>query len=310
MGSLVAIGNFDGVHRGHQAVLAFAARAAAERGLRAKLLTFFPHPATVLGRTPPPLLTTQARKRELCARHAPTVEFVERVFDLDFASQSPADFAESLVRNDQTKMVVVGKNFRFGKARAGDFAELERLGHALGFEAASEELKGDVSGAWSSTRIRKAIADGALDDATEMLGRCHSVSGRVVRGKELGRTIGFPTANLSDVRELLPPSGIYAVLVDRISPDGRVEALAKGAMSLGTNPTTDATDDMKLEVHLLDTSADLYGSELRVHLVRRLRPEARFDGLDALVKQIALDVEQTRALLGSRAPDPVHGTYG
>jgi riboflavin kinase/FMN adenylyltransferase len=310
MGSLVAIGNFDGVHRGHQAVLRGAEARAKERGLEPRLLTFHPHPAAVLGRTPPPLLTTQARKRELCARAAPSVVFVERAFDLAFAAQSPEAFAERLAREHDAKMVVVGKNFRFGKGRAGDFAELERLGARFGFEASSEALHGDEVGPWSSTRVREAIARGALDEASEMLGRPHALSGVVVRGKELGRTLGFPTANLASVPELLPPHGIYAVLVDRLGDDGAPRALAKGAMSLGTNPTTDSDGGVKVEVHLLDTAADLYGAALRVHVVARLRGEAKFDSLDALVAQIARDVDETRAHLEGRDVDPRSGAFG
>lgn len=310
MGALVAIGNFDGVHRGHQAVLRGAAEMASRRDLRASLLTFHPHPAAVLGRTPPPLLTTQGRKRELVARVAPSVSFVERAFDLPFAAQSPEAFAESLVAAYDAKVVVVGKNFRFGKGRAGDFAELAQLGERLGFGAVSEALRGDDAGAWSSTRIREAIREGRLDEAEAMLGRPHMLSGVVERGKELGRTIGFPTANLGGVREMTPPLGIYAVLVDLVGPDGRPRALAKGAMSLGTNPTTDTTSDVKIEVHLLDTSRDLYGAELRVHVVKWLRAEARFDSLDALVAQIARDVDETRGLLEGRAPDATTGAWG
>lgn len=310
MGSLVVIGNFDGVHRGHQAVLQGAARRAAERGLDAKLLTFFPHPATVLGRTPPPLLTSQPRKRELVRRVAPTIAFEERTFDLTFAAQSPEEFAKSLRDQLDTRMVVVGKNFRFGKGRAGDFDSLSRLGAHLGFEATSEELRGDDTGPWSSTRIREAIRAGSLDAATSMLGRPHMLSGVVEHGKELGRTIGFPTANLGAVRELLPPLGIYAVLVDRIEADGSARALAKGAMSLGTNPTTDADGGVKVEVHLLDTDRDLYGSELRVHLVAWLRGEAKFDSLDALVAQIGRDVDRTRELCADLSPDAVTGAWG
>lgn len=310
MPALVAIGNFDGVHLGHQALLRNAARSASERGLDAKLLTLFPHPATVLGRPAPPLLTRQARKRELCARAAPAVEFVEMKFDREFAAQSPEAFAERLVREHGARVVLVGKNFRFGKARAGDFAVLSELGAKLGFEAVSEELHGDDGGTWSSTRIREAIAGGRLADAEAMLGRPHMLSGVVVRGKQLGRTIGFPTANLSDVLELHPPLGIYAVLVDRVDEDGNVAPLAKGAMSLGTNPTTDATSSIKVEVNLFDIERDLYGASLRVHLVSRLRDEAAFPDLDALTQQIARDVAEARTILADRKPRGDSGTFG
>jgi riboflavin kinase/FMN adenylyltransferase len=299
MGALVVIGNYDGVHRGHQALLAGAEKLARERGLDAKLLTFHPHPASVLGRTPPPLLTTQARKRELVAEVAPTVAFTEVRFDLAFAAQTPAEFAARLADEYGAKAVIVGQNFRFGKGRAGGFDDLVALGSELGFDATYEPLRGDERGRWSSTRAREAIGRGDLAGAEETLGRPHMLSGVVARGKKLGRTIGFPTCNLERVPEMLPPLGIYAVFVESFA-DGRATALAGGAMSIGVNPTTDATDDVKVEVHLLDHEGDLYGAELRVHLVERLRGEEKFDGLDALTRQIAADVARTREILAAR----------
>jgi riboflavin kinase/FMN adenylyltransferase len=303
MSALVVIGNFDGVHRGHAVVLASAVAEAHERGLDPVLMTFAPHPAAVLGRTPPALLTRPERKRELVARVAPGLRFFEQRFDLDFAGQSPDAFAARLVEEHGARRVVVGRNFRFGKGRAGTFETLGVLGARLGFSARSQPLEGDASGAWSSTRAREAIARGALEEAERVLGRPHMLSGTVVRGKQLGRTIGFPTCNLDGVDEALPPLGVYAVLVDRRREDGHYEALALGAMSVGTNPTTDSDDRVKVEVFLLDFSGDLYGCALRVHVVERLRGEERFDGLDALVAQMGRDVGAARALLTERRID-------
>lgn len=309
MSSLVVIGNFDGVHRGHQEVLAEARRVADARALEVALLSFVPHPRAALGGTAPPLLTTLARKEELVRRIDPRARFVLHPFDRAYASQSPAAFAERLAREEGAKVVMVGRNFRFGKDRAGDVAELGRLGAELGFEPRCLELTADAVGPFSSTRARAAIARGDLEDAERVLGRPHMLSGVVVHGKKLGRTIGFPTVNLEPVPEVLPALGIYAVLVDRLV-DGRPRALARGAMNVGTNPTTDGDSRVKVEVFLFDLDEDLYGEELRVHVVRRLRDERRFDGLDALITQMNVDVADAREATRGCAPDAAHGAFG
>ncbi|APR86038.1 Riboflavin kinase [Minicystis rosea] len=319
---VVAIGNFDGVHLGHQAVLRDVAEDAARRGSEPAVLTFAPHPLAVLGRPVPPALTSLGRKLELVRRTAPAiVPFVQR-FDLAFAAQDPESFVvETLVKKLAADVVVVGKNFRFGQHRRGDFAELTRLGKAHGFATRSHELVGDEGGAWSSTRIREAIARGELGEATRMLGRPHMIAGLVVEGDRRGRTIGFPTCNLAGVGEALPPFGVYAVLVDREPPVDTVPAelpellaasassgataLAKGVANIGVRPTVkDGETKPSVEVHLFDTNADLYGARLRVHLVSRLRPEQRFAGLDALKAQIARDAEAARAELAGLVPEP------
>jgi riboflavin kinase/FMN adenylyltransferase len=300
---IVVIGNFDGVHRGHQAVLVDAETRAKARGVACSLLTFSPHPAVALGRTPPPLLTTLARKLELVARAAPHVTAVVRPFDAAFAAQSPRAFAEDvLVASLGAGEVVVGQNFRFGKGRAGDFAELSRLGDELGFATRSHDLLSDAHGPLSSTRVREAIANGRIDEATAMLGRPHLISGVVIEGDRRGRTIGFPTANLGDVPEALPANGIYAVVVDRVD-GGVARALAKGVANVGVRPTVKA-DQAKpnVEVHLFDLDADLYGATLRVHFVARLRDEVRFANLDALKAQIADDARAARSRLAHATP--------
>lgn len=309
-GVLIVIGNFDGVHRGHRAVLESALREADERGLEPKLLTFVPHPAVVLGRSAPALLTRPDRKRELVGRISPKLELIEARFDLTYAGQSPLDFAQHLRSQHDARRVVVGKNFRFGKDRAGDVDTLAQLGARIGFSARSEPLCGDETGPWSSTRIRSALARGDLAEATHVLGRPHMLSGRVVEGKRLGRTLGFPTCNLDGVLEALPPIGIYAVLVDRCPAGGPAEALAKGALSIGRNPTTDGDERVKIEVNLFDVDRDLYGETLRVHLVSRLRDEEKFADVGALVRQMTTDVARARDALTDAAPDPATGAFG
>jgi riboflavin kinase/FMN adenylyltransferase len=307
-GRIVVIGNFDGVHLGHQRVLRAAADEAAARGLGAAMLTFSPHPARVIGREPPATLTRLARKLELARRVAPSIEPIVQRFDAAFAAQSPRAFADAVLARDLgAAVVVVGKNFRFGKDRAGDFDELARLGAELGFETTSHDLLADERGRLSSTRARRAIAAGDLDDAARVLGRPHMIEGLVARGDQRGRTIGFPTANLADVEEALPANGVYAVLVDRV--DGaRVTALAKGVANVGVRPTVGQQPRPSVEVNLFDFDGDLYGAELRVHVALRLRDEQRFAGLEALKAQIALDAAAARAALGSAAPRD--GAYG
>jgi riboflavin kinase / FMN adenylyltransferase len=306
--SLVVIGNFDGVHRGHQLVLDTTVTAAAARGLAPVLMTFAPHPAVVLGREAPPLLTRPARKRELVARHAPSIRYAEVRFDQAYASQSPAEFVARIASELDARAILVGANFRFGKGRAGDVGTLQALGASSGIDVIPVALGSDAQAPFSSTRIRAAIRTGDLGDATHVLGRPHMISGTVVTGKKLGRTLGYPTCNLGGVLEVAPPFGIYAVLVDRVQ-DGKATAVARGVMSVGINPTTDASTDTKIEVHLFDVSLDLYGAELRVHLIERLRGEERFDSLEALVAQMDRDSHDARAALASRVPDAT-GAFG
>ncbi|RLB57702.1 MAG: riboflavin biosynthesis protein RibF [Deltaproteobacteria bacterium] len=306
--SLVVIGNFDGVHRGHQAVLEAVSRLSKQRGLLPRMLTFRPHPGVTLGRQAPALLTTMERKLELIERACPGIDVVVRKFTSDFASQTPEAFVERvLVGELYATVVMVGLNFRFGRGRAGAFGDLEQLGECHGFEAIAEPLVSDSQGTWSSSRVRELIKTGDLDGATEMLGRPHTLSGTVGRGAQRGRTIGYPTCNLADVPEALPPFGVYAVLVDRVTDDG-AQALAKGVMSFGVRPTLPDADPLPLvEAHLFDLDEDLYGQRLRVHLMARQRDELRFDGLAALRTQIDADAAEARALLASWEPDPIFG---
>jgi riboflavin kinase/FMN adenylyltransferase len=299
---LVAIGNFDGVHRGHQAVVAQALQLAAAEGLVPLVLTFDPHPAVVLGRGVLPALTTLERKLELLRRQSPELEVAVEPFTLELAKTEPADFARRLlVEALAAKVVLVGENFRFGRARGGDFAMLERLGTDYGFKARATALECDAAGPISSTRVRAALEQGDLARVQALLGRPHALTGVVVPGQGRGRTIGVPTANLGGFAEALPPHGVYAVLVDH-KRDGRFVALGRGVANFGVRPTLGAGPSF--EAHLFDTSLDLYGQELRVHLLGRLREERKFSGLDELVAQIARDIEAARALTAPCKPDP------
>lgn len=304
---LVAIGNFDGVHRGHRAVLSEAADLARTRGLEPIVLTFAPHPAEVLGRKAPALLTPIERKRRLCEQTMPGGRMVVVPFDRAFAAQSPHEFAERVLLPLRARVVMVGKNFRFGANRSGDFEELARLGDKFGFETRLHALVGDDSGPWSSSRIRNEIAQGHLEEARRILGRWHALSGTVVHGDKRGRTIGFPTANILDVSEALPPFGVMAVVVDKLDAMGEENAvmLGTGVANLGLRPTVDSSATVpRLEVHLFDFEGNLYGSRLRVHLVQHLRSEKRFSGIDMLKAQIIEDSARARAVLSDVRPDP------
>ncbi|MBK8252120.1 MAG: bifunctional riboflavin kinase/FAD synthetase [Polyangiaceae bacterium] len=297
---LVAIGNFDGVHLGHQAVLREAASNAAARGLAPTVLTFDPHPAAVIGRGAPPLLTSLRRKVQLIQRLMPEMAVEVLTFDHALAAQNPDEFAEGiLVRSLHAGLVLVGDNFRFGRARAGDFALLSTLGNRLGFETRSHAMVGDGVGTFSSTRARSSIALGDVRSAREVLGRPHALSGTVVKGDQRGRTIGFPTANIDGVVEALPAFGVYAVAVDHISESFQAHRLGVGVANIGIRPTVKVDAMPSVEVHLFNFAEDIYGANLRVHLVARLRGEQRFAGLHELRDQIALDVAAAGAVLSN-----------
>jgi riboflavin kinase/FMN adenylyltransferase len=307
--TLCAIGNFDGVHRGHVEVLKRAAREAELQGASPVALTFDPPPAVVLGRSPPVLLTTLERKIELIAEAVPAIRVVVKTFDQELAQHTAEQFAASVLVGELHAMcVVVGQNFRFGRAREGDLGTLKKLGEKLGFTAHSTDLVGDAKGPWSSTRVRRAVATGDLADVEEVLGHPHALTGTVVRGAQRGRTIGFPTANLGGVEELVPPHGVYAVLVERLDRPGARRALAKGVANIGVRPTLGA--GAAIEAHLLDfqpakeEDRDLYGARLRFYLVAYLREERKFESLDSLRAQIDADAGAAKAALANRKPVP------
>lgn len=288
--SVVVIGNFDGVHLGHQAVLRQARAIADARGLRCVVLTFDPHPSEVLGRGAPPRLTTLARRIELLRAHGADDVAVEP-FTTELASWSPERFAKELLADRLgTRVVVVGQNFRFGNKRAGDLDTLRTLGASCGFEALAAEVAGDAEGPFSSTRVRDAVAAGEIERAAHVLGRPHALTGVVEHGDARGRTIGFPTANLGGVSEMLPPHGVYAV---RVAHDAETHG---GVMNLGVRPTIGGAS-LRIEANLFDFDGDLYGKTLRVDLVARLRGEQKFAGLAELRAQIAKDAEAARKAL-------------
>ena len=294
----LAIGNFDGVHRGHRHLFERVVSAARAFGGAAVALTFDPHPTRVLAPArAAPLLTSLDRRLELMAGSGLDAVIVQR-FDTAVSSQPAREFVEQVVVGLGARELFVGHDFHFGRNREGTGELLRDLGTELGFAAHRLAPVTDASEPISSTRTRRALADGDLPLARRLLGRDFDLDGLVVRGDQRGRTIGFPTANLATPVEALPRDGVYAVRVKVANAPDAVER--EGVLNLGLRPTVRA--GRSLEVHLLDFEGELYGRTLRVTFVARLRDERRFDGLDALRTQIAHDVEAARAALREVAP--------
>jgi riboflavin kinase/FMN adenylyltransferase len=298
----VAIGNFDGVHRGHVALLDRARERAAALGGESAALTFEPHPAAVLApQLAPRLITTPERKLELIAAAGIDACVVEP-FDRDLAALAPDQFARAVLAEAVgARSVVVGFDFTFGHRRSGTVAVLRDLGAALGFEVDVVEaftIDGLVA---SSTRVRSFVAEGNMAGARLLLGRDFDVDGHVVRGAGRGRQLGIPTANIAPDTQLLPSPGIYAVWLDVVSDAGEPARRLPGAASLGTNPTFHVAGDLSLEVHVLDFDGDLYDRQVRVAFVERLRDERRFPGAAELLDQIRRDIADTRRILASSA---------
>ena len=248
----------------------------------------------------PALLTTLERRAELMADLGVETVWVRR-FDAAFAGWAPARFVHELVTGMlAARVVVVGDNFRFGAKRGGDLAALRSMGQELGFEVRVHAIASDARGPYSSTRAREAIAAGDLDEAAQVLGRAHELSGPVVKGDQRGRTLGFPTANLEPVAEMLPPDGVYATRVDQIGDDGTVRTLGGGVTNIGVRPTIAAQGGGRrtIETFVFDFDGDLYGARLRLHLIARLRAEKKFAGLPELRAQIAADSAAARSKLG------------
>lgn len=295
--ALVVIGNFDGVHLGHQAVLTDAAGEAERRGLEPVVLTFDPHPAEVLGKGDHLRLTDTPRKLKLLRDIDSALTVSVEPFTRQLAALSPEEFVQRLLVDAlRARVVLVGDNFRFGRARTGDLGTLRELGLDFAFEARSCALANAGGAVISSSRIRQALLAG--EPVLELLGRPHSVSGTVVHGRQLGRTLGFPTANLGATTEMLPALGVYPCFVDLFEGE-RAVALAAGVANVGVRPTVAPEPDGRaptpsVEVHLFDTATDLYGQRLRVHFLERLRPETRFADVAALAQQIGRDVAAAR----------------
>jgi riboflavin kinase/FMN adenylyltransferase len=288
----VTIGNFDGVHRGHAALVESAARWARAEGGRTVVLTFDPHPARLLhpGRAPATLITLEQKEELLAALGVE--QLVVLPFTPELARRPAGEFARLVLAGALgARMVVVGEDFRFGHRRGGGVGTLKELGADLGFgvQAVAPVLEGGRP--ISSSRVRQALAGGAVEEAQALLGRSFFIDGRVVEGQRRGRTLGFPTANMETANETLPLRGVYAARC-RV-PSGQ---WFPAVVNIGRRPTFGGRD-VSVEAHLLDFEGDLYGAELRTAFAARLREEQRFSGPEALVAQIGDDVERARALV-------------
>ncbi|CAN5183222.1 bifunctional riboflavin kinase/FAD synthetase [soil metagenome] len=293
--TVVAIGNFDGVHRGHQHVLHTAHTAAEAASEPLVVVTFDPHPMAVLRpEHAPGTLTSIPERAELLAGHG--ADFVLALpFDRAMAAWTPDEFAQRvLVDSLHAAAVVVGANFRYGTRASGDVECLTTFGVDHGFDVLPVALDGGPQ-VWSSTYVRTCLAAGDVEGAAEALGRPFSIRGLVVRGDQRGRELGFPTANVpTDSLALVPPDGVYAGWLIRRDTAERFPA----AISVGTNPTFDGVIGRRVESYVLDrTDLDLYGVEVEVCFVAHLRAMVAFSGIEALVEQMNADVEQARVLL-------------
>lgn len=288
-GVAVTIGNFDGVHWGHQALIRELKAAAAARGLQTAVVIFEPHPREFF--TPqqaPARLTNLREKLELfCSLGIDRVHVCR--FNAQFAQQTAADFIQALSMQIHARFVLIGDDFRFGQGRTGDFALMQKMGERGGFAVQSVHSFLHHGVRVSSTVVREVLADGNLRLAREYLNRPYSISGRVVHGDAVGREIGFPTANIQLKHNLPPLKGIYVV---EVHSDG--VGVLQGVASLGIRPTLKHDAKYVLEVHLFEFSQQIYGKHLRVEFLEKLRDEEKYPNLEMLTRQIALDVENAK----------------
>jgi riboflavin kinase/FMN adenylyltransferase len=299
---VATIGVFDGVHLGHQQLIARARAIADERQLPAVMVTFTPHPAQVVRPgSQPPLLATNTHRAELAESFGiDVVLFLP--FTKEFSHLAPEQFVhEAVVADLHAAAVVVGENFRFGHKAAGDLELLKLFGDRWGFDAEAVSLLQNGHHPISSTYIRSCVQAGDVVAAARALGRPHRLDGVVVRGDQRGRDLGFPTANLrADPQAAVPADGIYAGRVVRIDEWGNTRTDIEprpAAISIGSNPTFEGLHQ-SVEAYILDFDGDLYGQNLGVEFLHRLREMRRFDSIGELVSQMAVDVQQTRELMG------------
>ena len=290
----VTIGNFDGLHLGHKAMLARLQEVAQARGLPTCVLSFEPHPREFFAPEQAPARLSSLREKAECLQRLGIDRLHVFRFDRAFSALSPAAFIEQVLgRTLQARYVLVGDDFRYGAKRAGDFTLLKQAGETLGFDAEflpTVEIAGERA---SSTAVRQALAAGELEHAARLLGRPYGISGRVVHGDKLGRAIGFPTANIQLKHNRPPLMGIFAVELCGLNG-----APLQGVASLGKRPTVKGADAVPvLEVHLFDFDADIYGRRVRVDFLHKLRDEEKYPDLDSLVAQIRRDVDNAKHVL-------------
>jgi len=293
-GSWLTVGVFDGVHRGHQQIINKLVAGAHANELPAVVLTFDPHPARVFGRGDIRLLTLPGERAKLLGEYGVDV-VITQTFDRHLANTTAFDFMKRLKAKLEPEHLVLGYDSTLGKDREGNAARLAEIGSELGYSVETVSALGDESGVISSTEIRKLVTVGKVDEAARLMGHPYRLQGLVSHGDQRGRGIGFPTANLEYAREkVLPAGGIYACWAYL------GDEKHKAAVNLGTNPTfTPDKQTLNVEAYLLDFNRDIYGEMLRLEFVARLRDELKYDSVEALIRQIHMDVDQTREILGT-----------
>jgi riboflavin kinase/FMN adenylyltransferase len=295
--TVVVIGNFDGVHLGHQHVIARAREIADAESIRLVAVTFDPHPMAVLRPDHAPLTLTDINARCVLLHASGADDILVIPFSREIASWSPEEFiSRVLVESLKARSVVVGANFRFGNRAAGDVGTLTSAGAVNDFSVEGIALDGGPQ-VWSSTYVRTCLLAGDVEGAAEALGRPYSVTGHVVQGDRRGRDLGFPTANVPTHGIAAPADGVYAGWLRNLDEPGTAPLPA--AISVGTNPTFDGERERRVEAYVLDrTDLELYGVAVEISFVARIRGMVAFEGIDALVETMTGDVVQTRQLLG------------
>ncbi len=293
--SVVTLGNFDGIHRGHQELVRMVMRRAQEIHGQSMVVTFRPHPLKVLAPEKcPPLISIYEEKIELFRKLGLDV-LVKIPFSLDFAEMSPRDFVKkALCDLLGAKEIFVGYNYRFGRGREGTATTLRAMGEEFGFrvnEINQVSLNGEVI---SSTRIRQMLMAGEIEHAARLLGRHYAITGIVIRGDGRGKELGFPTANIASKHDIIPAGGVYAVKLSAR------DTCYDGVVNIGLRPTFNSKS-LAIEAHFFDFNEDLYGEEVTIYFVRKLRQERRFDSADALIAQIKKDISEAREALEAAA---------
>ncbi|MEJ2684692.1 MAG: bifunctional riboflavin kinase/FAD synthetase [Candidatus Sulfobium sp.] len=296
--TVLTLGNFDGLHLGHQELIKMVMKRARKTGAVSMVVTFRPHPLKILAPEKcPPLISIYEEKIALFEKLGLDV-LVKIPFTLDFASMSPEDFTKKILCDLLgAKEIFVGYNYRFGKGRTGNVRTLKRLGKQCGFvvrEVEQVSFDGEVI---SSTKIRKLLAEGSVEHAARLLGRDYAVTGIVVKGDGRGKGLGFPTANIAPKHSIIPANGVYAV---RFFVR---EKFYDGIANIGLRPTFDE-NRLTIEVHVLDFNEDIYGEEISLYFVGRIREERKFKGPDDLVRQIASDIRTAREMLAEHRHMP------
>lgn len=289
--SIITLGNFDGLHLGHQALIKMIIDRARETGAVSLVVTFRPHPLKILAPDKcPPLISIYEEKIKLFEKLGIDV-LVKIPFTLDFSSMTPKDFVKNILYDLLgAKEIFVGSNYRFGKGREGNIRMLKELGEELGFKVREVEqvsLNGEVI---SSTKIRNLLKDGNVEHAARLLGRDYAITGVVIKGDGRGKGLGFPTANIASKHAIIPSDGVYAV---------RLFARDKyydGVANIGLRPTFEKKE-LAIEVHIFDFNEDLYGEEISVFFIKKIREEKRFENIDALIKQINADIGVAKSIV-------------